>query len=293
MRKASLGRGLNQLISRNALAQSRAVIEIAPDRLQPNPFQPRHAYDQEMLDELSQSIRRQGILQPIMVRPAGDDYQIILGERRWRAARQAELATVPCIVQEVDDSQALEMALIENLHREDLNAVDRASAYQQLIDDFDFTHEELADHIGKSRSAITNTLRLLQLPEEILASLADGTITEGHGRALLGLEDDPELLLEAWETVVTQELSVRATEKLVRQPPASAKAVAKSAEPQPQIEPAADPHIIAIAAGLQEALATEVTIRHKASGGGTITIRYSDLEELHRIIEGIAPADFW
>ncbi len=292
MRKASLGRGLNQLISHNALAQSRAVIEVIPDRLQPNPFQPRHDYDKDLLNELSQSIRQQGILQPIMVRPAGDDYQIILGERRWRAAMQAELETVPCIVQEVDDSQALEMALIENLHREDLNAVDRARAYQQLIDNFDFTHEELAEHIGKSRSAITNTLRLLQLPEEILATLTDGTITEGHGRALLGLEDNPELLFEVWETVVTEELSVRATEQLVRQAPADAKAAAKSVEPQPQPEPAADPHITALAEYLQVTLATEVTIHPKASGGGTIAIRYSDLEELDRIAESIAPGDY-
>lgn len=292
MRKSSLGRGLNQLISRNALAQSRAVIEVAPDRLQPNPFQPRHGYDADLLSELAQSIRQQGILQPIMVRPAGDDYQIILGERRWRAAREAELETVPCIVQEVDDHQALEMALIENLHREDLNAVDRARAYQQLVDDFDFTHEELAEHIGKSRSAITNTLRLLHLPEEILASLADGRITEGHGRALLGLEDDPHLLLQVWETVVTEELSVRATEELVRQTAARGKAVEERKEPRPQPEPPADPHITALSEHLQATLATEVTIRTKPSGGGMIAIRYSDLEELDRIVESIAPGDY-
>jgi len=292
MRKSSLGRGLNQLISHNALAQSRAVIEVAPNRLQPNPFQPRHGYDADSLSELADSIRQQGILQPIVVRPAGDDYQIILGERRWRAARQAEMETVPCIVQEVDDHQALEMALIENLHREDLSAVDRARAYQQLIDDFDFTHEQLAEHIGKSRSAITNTLRLLQLPEEILTSLADGRITEGHGRALLGLEDDPDLRLQVWKTVVTQELSVRATEQLVRQAAAGGKALKEKGEPRPQPQPPGDPHITALSEHLQATLATEVTIRTKASGAGMIAIRYSDLEELDRIVETIAPGGY-
>ena len=292
MSRSRLGRGLSQLISSNALSQSRAVIEVTPDRLQANPFQPRRGYDIAALDELAESICQQGILQPLLVRPAGDDYQIILGERRWRAAQQAGLETVPCIVQEVEDRQALEMALIENLHREDLNAVERARAYQQLVDDFEFTHEELAQHIGKSRSAITNTLRLLQLPEEVLASLAEGNISEGHGRALLSLEDDPDSLREMWRTVESEELSVRATEELVREALGRDKSPAEARRLAPVAPPPPDPHLTALGEHLQETLATEVKLRYRKSGGGMILIRYSDSEELQRIVEHIAPGDY-
>ncbi len=291
MSKSRLGRGLSQLISSNALSQSRAVIEVIPERLQANPFQPRRSYEVAALDELAESIRQQGILQPLLVRPAGDNYQIILGERRWRAAQQAGLETVPCIVQEVDDRQALEMALIENLHREDLNAVERANAYQQLIDDFNFTHEDLAQHIGKSRSAITNTLRLLQLPEEVLVSLAEGNISEGHGRALLGLEADPDALRDVWRTVESKGLSVRVTEELVRETLGRDKPIAKTSR-SPQIAMPADPQLTALGEHFQEILATEVKLQPRKGGGGTILIRYSDAEELQRIAEQIAPGDY-
>ncbi len=292
MSRSRLGRGLSQLISSNALSQSRAVIEVTPDRLQANPFQPRRSYDVATLDELAKSIREQGILQPLLVRPAGDDYQIILGERRWRAAREAGLETIPCIVQEVEDRQALEMALIENLHREDLNAVERARAYQQLVDDFDFTHEELAQHIGKSRSAITNTLRLLQLPEEVLTSLEEGKISEGHGRALLSLEDDPDSLREVWRAVETEELSVRATEELVREVLGRDKPSAQARRSPQVAPPPPDPHLMALSEHLQEILATEVKLQPRKGGGGTILIRFSDSEELQRIVEHIAPGDY-
>jgi len=292
MSRSRLGRGLSQLISSNALSQSRAVIEVTPDRLQPNPFQPRRSYDVATLDELAKSIREQGILQPLLVRPSGDNYQIILGERRWRAAQKAGLETVPCIVQEVDDRQALEMALIENLHREDLNAVERARAYQQLVDDFDFTHEELAQHIGKSRSAITNTLRLLQLPEEVLASLAEGNISEGHGRALLSLEDDPDSLRDVWRAVESKELSVRATEELVREMLGRDKPAAEARSSRQVTPPPPDPHLMALSEHLQETLATEVKLQPRKGGGGTILIRFSDSEELQRIVEHIAPGEY-
>ncbi len=287
--RTSLGRGLSQLISGNALAQTRAVIEVAPDRLAPNPFQPRQAYDPEMLSELAESIRQQGILQPILVRPAADDYQIVLGERRWRAAQEVGLDTIPCIVQEVDDRQALEMALVENLHREDLNCVDTARGFQQLIDEFGFTHEQLAEQIGKSRSAITNTLRLLQLPQEVQASLSEGRITEGHGRALLALADQPELLYRVWQVVEAQGLSVRETEELVAKPGTAAEAGEKPPARRPAARPP-DPHLTAIADLLQDLLATEVGIRPKSATSGAIVIHYSDLEELDRILELLAPS---
>ena len=182
MRKSSLGRGLSQLISGNNLAQSRTVIEVAIERLQPNPYQPRAGYSEESVEELAESIRNQGILQPLLVRPAGEDYEIIIGERRWRAAKKAELQTVPCIVQEVSNQEALELALIENLQRDDLTCIEIAVAYERLMDEFGFTQEELAHRVGKKRSTVANTLRLLKLPEEIRASIHTHRISEGHAR---------------------------------------------------------------------------------------------------------------
>jgi len=164
--------------------------------------------------------------------------------------------------------------------------------YQQLIDDFGFTHEELAKHIGKSRSAITNTLRLLQLPEEVLASLVEGNISEGHGRALLSLEDNPDLLREVWQTVESKQLSVRATEELVREVLRRDKAQVGRRRSPSATSLASDPHLMALGEHLQETLATEVKIRPKKSGGGVILIQYSDSEELQRIVEYIAPGDY-
>ncbi len=290
MRKPSLGRGLSQLIPSSAVTQSRAVIDISPDRLHPNPFQPRQAYDPEALSELADSIRSQGILQPILVRPAGEDYEIVLGERRWRAAEQAGLQTIPCMVQEVDDRHVLELALVENIQREDLNCMETARAYQQLVDEFGFTHDELSARIGKSRSAITNTVRLLQLPADVQTSLLEGEISEGHGRALLTLADDPDGLLEVWGAVRRRTLSVRETEKLVRKSGGVGKVTERGA---PRTSAALDSHLKAMVEHLQAALATEVNIRPKSEVTGTIVIHYSDGEELERVVQTIAPGEYW
>ncbi len=290
MRKRGLGRGLSELIPESTMPQTRAVIEVEPSRLSPNPFQPRQACDAETLSELAESIRRQGILQPILVRPAGDGYEIVLGERRWRAAQEVGLQTVPCIVQEVDDRQALELALIENLHREDLNCMETARAYQQLVDEFGFTHEELSEGIGKSRSAITNSLRLLQLPEEIQMSLMGGRLSEGHGRALLSLVDRRGELVRTWQAVERGGLSVRETEELVRKAVAGEETEAKPI--RREREAALDSHLRAIAEHLQGALATEVSIRPKGKDRGTIIIGYAGPEELGRIVQEIAPGEY-
>jgi len=290
MRKPSLGRGLSQLIPSSAVAQSRAVIDISLDRLHPNPFQPRQAYDPETLSELVESIRSQGILQPILVRPAGEDYEIVLGERRWRAAEQAGLQTIPCMVQEVDDRHVLELALVENIQREDLNCMETARAYQQLVDEFGFTHDELSARIGKSRSAITNTMRLLQLPGDVQMSLLEGEISEGHGRALLTLVDDADKLLEVWATVRSGNLSVRETEKLVRKSGGVGKVAKRPVGPKSR---ALDSHLNAMVEHLQAALATEVNIRPKSEVTGTIVIHYTDAEELERIVQTIAPGEYW
>ncbi len=289
MQKRRLGRGLSQLISGNGLAQSRAVIEVAVERLQPNPYQPREDMSAESLAELAESIQAQGILQPLVVRPAGEGYEIIIGERRWRAAQQSELETVPCIVQEVTNEQALELALIENLQRDDLTCIEEARAYQRLIDEFGFSQEQVGDRVGKSRSAVANTVRLLQLPEEMQISIHKGRISEGHGRALLALVNEPDLLMKVWREVEGKGLSVREAEALVRESKERPEGERKERPVKELAEP--DPHLVAIAERLQEVLATRVSIRPKPEGQGTIVLHYHDDEELARLAEFIAPEE--
>ena len=289
MRKPRLGRGLSQLISGNDLAQSRAVIEVAVERLQPNPYQPRGEFSEESLAELAESIKAQGILQPLVVRPAGEDYEIVIGERRWRAAEQAELATVPCIVQEISNDEALELALIENLQREDLTCIETAVAYHRLMDEFGLTQEQLAERMGRSRSGIANTLRLLQLPEEIQISIHKGRISEGHGRALLAVADDERLLMRVWREVEGKGLSVRQAEALVGE--VKERPLAEARKKVTMGAVVADPHMAAVAERLQEALATRVTIKPGAGDGGTIAIHYHDEEELDRLLDIIAPEE--
>jgi ParB family transcriptional regulator, chromosome partitioning protein len=217
-RRSGLGRGLGSLIPPEVGANSESVLRDVPvSAIRPNPLQPRTHFDEESMAALATSIREVGVLQPILVRELGpDDYELIAGERRWRAARRAGLQTMPVLVQHASDVYSLEQALIENLHREDLNALEEAGAYQQLIDQFDYTHERVASRMGKSRTAVTNTLRLLQLPAGVQRVLAEGSISAGHARALLGTPD--RALQEALaKRVISEGLTVRATEDLVRQ----------------------------------------------------------------------------
>ncbi|MBU0609232.1 MAG: ParB/RepB/Spo0J family partition protein, partial [Armatimonadetes bacterium] len=187
MRKKGLGRGLSDLLSGDSLAQSRAVIEVPLDDIEPNPLQPRQAMDDSSLEELTLSIETHGVLQPILVRGTDSGYQLVAGERRWRAARRAGLHTIPCLVQTVDDVQSLELAMIENLQRDDLNAIDAARGYRMLVTEFGMTQEDVAKKIGKSRSGVANTMRILELPTEIQEDIRSGVLSEGHGRALLPL----------------------------------------------------------------------------------------------------------
>lgn len=282
MRRRSLGKGLSELISGEPLAQTRAVVDVPVDRLSPNPRQPRIDVDGDKLEELTLSIEAHGVLQPILVRLVGDDYEIVAGERRWRAAQRAGLDTVPCIVQEVSEEQSLQYALIENLQREDLNPVEAARGFRRLMEDFGLTQEQLAQFIGKSRSAIANTLRLLDLPPEVQQAIQTGQISEGHGRALLGLAGDEEKLLQIWGNVQAQSLTVRDTERLVREilspPPESSVA-------RPRRREQVDPNVRDAQERLQSALATKVGIRPNASGGGKIEIAYHDAEEFERLLE--------
>ena len=222
MMKRALGRGLGALLPSPTTPASPAetdgavrLLELPVESLSPNPFQPRKAFSPEALEELTASIRSSGVLQPIVVRRRGEQYEILVGERRWRAARQAGLSRVPVVVREASDAEALELALAENLLREDLNPLEEAEAYQRLMAEFGWTQDELARRIGKDRSSIANALRLRRLPEVIQADLRAGRLTMGHARALLGLST-PAAQLRLREQILAQDWSVRATEAGVR-----------------------------------------------------------------------------
>jgi len=237
--------------------------------ISPNPFQPRAAFDDTALAELTASIREKGLLQPIVVRRVGNDrYQLIAGERRFRAAQRAGLERIPIVVRDADDGEALELALIENLQRENLNPVEEARAYQRLADEFGLAQEDIARRVGKSRSTVTNSLRLLQLPAEVLAQLESGALTAGHARSLLALASTQAQAAVARD-VAQRRLSVRDTEQLVRE----------------RARPAhADVEQRALESDLARALATRVHLRHNKDGSGRIVIEYYSLDELDGLL---------
>jgi ParB family transcriptional regulator, chromosome partitioning protein len=219
-RRSGLGKGLSALIPSEATGETDSALRVVPiSHIKPNAFQPRSHFDEESMSSLAASIREVGLLQPVLVREVDDEeesYELIAGERRWRAARRAGLQTIPVLVQsDTGDASSLEQALVENLHREDLNALEEAAAYQQLIDEFGLTHEQVATRMGKGRATITNTLRLLQLPASAQRALADKTISAGHARALLGTPDRV-LQDKLVEKIASEGLTVRAVEEIVR-----------------------------------------------------------------------------
>ena len=282
MTRRGLGRGLDDLISSDALQRGATLVELRPHEIEPNPFQPRTRIDPEELESLTRSIELHGILQPLVVRRQGSGYQLITGERRWRAAQRASLKTVPCLVREIEDADALQIALVENLQREDLNAVDAALGYLSLAERFHLTHDEIAERLGRSRTAVVNTLRILDLPEAVRDQVRTGELTEGHGRALLGLSKDPNKLSALAQKVVEGRLSVRETERLVREHPART-----AQTPRRQVE-SKDPNLEDSEDQLRRALGTKVEIRPRRRGG-TIQITYHDLEELQRIVDALVP----
>jgi ParB family transcriptional regulator, chromosome partitioning protein len=220
-RRSGLGKGLSSLIPTEVTGdRSTALREVPIGSIKPNPRQPRTNFDEEAMSSLAASIKELGVLQPILVRQVGgeaaDEFELIAGERRWRAARRAGLHTIPVLVQTAEESHSLERALVENLHRQDLNVLEEAAAYQQLIEEFGYTHDQVASRVGRSRTAVTNTLRLLQLPTGVQRLLAEGQISPGHARALLGTPDRgyQEVLAK---TIVAEGLTVRAIEDLVRE----------------------------------------------------------------------------
>ena len=296
-RKSGLGRGLGALIPTEYTESSHdagpaAALEVPVSAISPNPRQPRTHFDEESLAGLTASITELGVLQPILVRDAGDGrYELIAGERRWRAAKRAGRQTVPVVVRDADtDASLLEQALVENLHRADLNAMEEAAAYQQLIEDFGLTQDEVAKRVGKSRTAVTNTLRLFQLPPAIQALVADGQLSAGHARALLGSPD------RAFQTglaqrVVREGLSVREVEEAVRvraagpDDPDEGGAPARSRSPRASgrgRSGAAEPGFLELERLLADHLDTRVSIA-SASGKGRVTIEFADLADLERI----------
>jgi ParB family chromosome partitioning protein len=277
-RRPALGKGLSALIPDVPEPRS-GLVEIDIDRLSPNAFQPRDRMDDAGLDELAQSIRSNGVIQPIIVRKVGDDYQIIAGERRWRAARRAGLLRVPVVVREVApgrEQSLLLVALIENLQRENLNAIEEALAYRRLASEFHLTQEAIAEAVGKDRATVANLLRLLRLPEEIRAAVAAGTLSMGHARALLALASDADQQRIARD-VLARGLSVRATEALVRK--AGGDATPSRTAPGP-----ADVHTRAAEDRLKLDLGTRVRIVRRGSGG-RIEIEFGSEDELIRIYE--------
>lgn len=293
-RSNKLGRGLSALLGdeeedQAQLDRLRQTRSLPVERLVPGPFQPRRRFDAEDLAELAESIREQGVLQPVLVRrgPDGESYEIIAGERRWRAAQLAQLHEIPVLVREFDDRTAMEIALVENVQRRDLTALEEAEGYNRLIEDYGHSQEDIARAVGKSRSHVANTLRLLNLSAEVRSLLEDGQLTAGHARALLG---HPEAAALARE-VVTRKLNVRDTERLVqrgRQEPSPRTPRGGSAEAR-RPATAKDADTLAVERDLGERLGLAVSIDHDAgSGGGSVTVRYGDLDQLDLVIERLS-----
>lgn len=283
-----LGRGLAALIGDDAaldlgeageVAEAAGVRQVPIEHLRPNPFQPRAVFAEQDLHDLAESIRAKGILQPIVVRPAtGEEgaYEIVAGERRWRAAQAVQLHEVPILVKELSDAESLEIAIIENVQRADLNAVEEAAGYERLIDQFDYTQEQLSKIIGKSRSHVANTLRLLTLPAPVQALIADGTLTAGHARPLIGNADAEALAKQ----IAAKGLSVREAEALARKP------AAKSAAPRAVREKDADTR--ALEHNISDALGLKVAIVYHGDKGGEVRVSYKTLEQLDEVCRRLA-----
>jgi ParB family transcriptional regulator, chromosome partitioning protein len=276
VQKRRLGRGLAALIGDDTSEESvvqdiRSLRHVPVELLHPNPNNPRKHFAEEDLESLAKSLRDKGLLQPLVVRPRTDgSFEIVAGERRWRASQRAGIHDVPVLIRELDDKETLEIALIENVQRSDLNALEEARAYRQLLEQYGYTQQQLADVIGKSRSHIANTMRLMSLPETIQKQIEEGTLTAGHARSLVATEAPEELA----DKIVKLNLTVRQAEDLVRgQPAKSAKA---------KVEKDADTK--ALEKNLAAALGLGVAVNHRGQNGGAVQIQYKTLEQLDEIV---------
>jgi len=276
--KRGLGRGLGALLASEP-TEAEALVDVPIDQIEVNPYQPRKVFDFTALDELAASIKASGVIQPIIVRRIGGSYQLIAGERRWRAARQAGLERIPAIVREATDAQSIELALVENLLREDLNPIEAAQAYQKLLAEFSWTQEELAQRIGKDRTSIANCLRLLRLPEEIQADLRSGRLTMGHARALLALSTVSEQL-KLRDEILAHDWSVRATEDSIR----AMESLGEVRVPAPRKGRRRSVELAALEEALQQGLMTRVRIIG-SERKGKIEVSYATPDELERLAE--------
>jgi ParB family transcriptional regulator, chromosome partitioning protein len=282
--KRALGRGLSALIPQAAPVaaptggetEDKSVLRLAVEDIRRDPGQPRKAFDEVKLRELADSIRVQGLIQPVLVRRDGArGYVLIAGERRWRAAQLAGLTEIPAIVREVTSAEALELALVENLQRADLNPIEEAEGYRRLIEEFHLTQEQVSQRVGKERSTVANALRLLGLPDEVKAMVADGTLSMGHARALLGLPRIPEMV-ELARRITEKKLSVREAERLVKSERAPEREAQRD-HPSPQQR--------AVVEELQRALGTKVRLVEKGGGKGTLEIDFFSYEDLDRLLK--------
>ena len=297
-RRSGLGKGLGALIPSEVASSDSGpltLLELPVSAIITNPNQPRKGFDEEALASLTASVRELGVLQPVLVRPSADDkYELIAGERRWRAAKRAGLPSLPAIVREVDDTTSLEQALVENLHRADLNALEEAAAYQQLIEDFNLTHDQVAARVGKSRAAVSNTLRLFQLPPAIQKLVADGQLSAGHARALLGTPDrayQEQLARRA----VADSLSVRDVEEAVRTRGELADATAATGgagatTDAPALRKLRAPGLLELEELFSQYLDTRVSVT-AGPRRGKVVIEFADLEDLERIYRRITDPD--
>jgi ParB family chromosome partitioning protein len=282
MTRRVLGRGLSALLSDRPAAMSEEMVEIDIDLIEPNSLQPRTNFNEEKLEELAQSIRSNGVIQPLLVRRVGDErYQLVAGERRWRAAQRAGLLRVPCVVKEIPEDKMLELALVENIQRQELNAIEEAQAYKRLIETLGFTQEMVAQRVGRDRTFITNYLRLLRLPEDIQQLVEIEKISTGHARALLGI-DDPEIQRKLAKNVMDKGLSVRQTEYVVK----STIEGKSQTKDEASVDIKQDANIKAAEDKLRRKLSSKVNVLiNQRNGGGKIEITFYDEKDLGRIYD--------
>jgi len=295
MAKTGLGRGLSSLLGArppadkqtkagNSPTPNETPNEVPIGEILPGAMQPRNGFDDASLNELAESIRENGIMQPLVVRPREGGYDLIAGERRWRASQMAGLANVPIVIRDVDDRTALELALVENLQRENLDPIEEAKGYAQLVDQFDLTQEEVAAKVGKNRATVANALRLIKLPPEVQTYMRDGLLSSGHAKVILGLKQAKDQIAAA-KRVIKKELSVRQTEELLGElgqaTPGKTKrgAIGKSA--------ATDAYILSLEGKLRERLGTKVALRYR-NGKGSVDIKFFNDEDLQRILETLS-----
>jgi ParB family chromosome partitioning protein len=281
MDRRGLGRGLGSLLAESSSGER--VQEVPVSQIVPSPYQPREVFDPEKLAELVESLRQHGVLQPLIVRRLSEDrYELVAGERRLRAAREAGMDRVPVVLRSYDDRTSLEVALIENLQRDDISAAESARAYCRLAEEFGMTQEQIAARVGKARSTVANVMRLLKLPEPVLDSLRNGEISEGHARALL--QARPEAVLTAWQEVVRKRLNVHQTEHLARTLQPETRPKARRPSPISEVR---DPNTAAIEEALETSLGTRVRVRHTGQKTGRVEIEFYSESELEGIVERI------